>query len=507
MSSRILSAAVVGIDAEIVEVEADMGGGELGSFSIVGLPDAAVSESKERVRSAVKNSYLQFPKLKVTINLAPADLKKQGPSYDLPIAVSILIVSGKVTIRESIDSMIFVGELALNGTVRSVNGVLPIVIKAHKENIKKVFVPTQNANEAKLVEGVSVYGVRNLKELVDHLEGKKQIEKIRKTNISLLNQKTTLDMCDVKGQDYAKSAMEIAAAGAHNMNMIGPPGSGKTMLARTMPSILPNLTLEESLEVTKIYSVSGHLNGKIKLITSRPFRAPHHSASSVALVGGGTWPRPGEISLSHRGVLFLDEFAEFTRKVLENLRQPLEDGIIHISRAAGSLCFPAKFILISAMNPCPCGYSGDMEKRCVCTDSQIMNYHKKISGPIIDRIDMHVEVPRIDFEKLSALKEGEMSESIKKRVERARMIQCERFEKMSFNTNSEMSSGAVKQFCEVDNVSREILKNAVNNMYLSARAYYRILKLARTIADLENSEKILSSHISQALNFKMQKRS
>lgn len=505
MSSRTLSAAVIGIDAEIVEVEADMGGGELGSFSIVGLPDTAVSESKERVRSAIKNSQLQFPKLKVTINLAPADLKKHGPSYDLPIAISILIVSGRLTINEPIDSMLFVGELALNGEVRSVNGVLPIALKARENKIQKIFVPLGNTNEAKLVGGLRVFGVKSLKDLVDHFEGRKKILEIQETKIDLYNQKTIINMKDVRGQENAKRAMEIAAAGAHNMNMVGPPGSGKTMLARAMSSVLPNLTLDESLEITKIYSVSGQLSGRIKLVTSRPFRSPHHSASGVALVGGGTWPRPGEISLAHRGVLFLDEFAEFSRKVLENLRQPLEDGIIQISRASGSLCFPAKFILVSAMNPCPCGYSGDIEKRCICTDSQTLNYNKKISGPIIDRIDMHISVPRIDFEKLSSLVEGESSEDIKKRVESARMIQRKRFEGLTFNTNSEMSSAAVKKYCAVDNISREILKNAVNKMYLSARAYYRVLKLARTIADIENSEKILSNHVSQALNFRIHK--
>lgn len=503
MSSSILSAAVLGVDAEIVEIEADTGGGELGTFSIVGLPDAAVSESKERVRSAIKNSNLEFPKLKVTINMAPADLKKHGPSYDLPIAISILLVSGKLKIAEKTDSLLFVGELALNGNVRPINGILSIVLKAREKNIKKVFVPYENANEAKLVEGIRVFACKSLDELVKHFSFNKKIEEIKKSEICLENNKIALDMHDVHGQEHAKSALEIAAAGAHNLNMVGPPGSGKTMLARAMASILPDLSVEEALEVTKIYSVSGFLNGKVKLISSRPFRSPHHSASGVALVGGGTWPRPGEISLAHRGVLFLDEFAEFSRKVLENLRQPLEDGIIHISRASGSLSFPAKFILVSAMNPCPCGFRGDPQKACICTESQSINYSKKISGPILDRIDMHITVPRINFDKLSTLSKGESSAIIKKRVEASRLIQMKRFKDFPFKSNSEMTSVAVKKFCVLDNTSKTILKNAVNKQHLSARAYFRVLKLARTIADLENSNNIFSSHIAMALNFRL----
>ena len=502
MSSKILSAAVVGLDAEIVEVEADTGGGKLGLFTIVGLPDAAVSESRERVRSAIKNSGFNFPKIKATVNLAPADLKKQGPSYDLPIAVSILAMTIKISDQEQFKNCLFVGELALSGDLRPINGVLPIAIKAHKLGIKTLYVPAENAKEAKLISDIEVIPLKNLNELVLHLIGHKTIDKAENTIFDFINSKITHDMTHIQGQEHVKRAMEIAAAGAHNMLMSGPPGSGKTLIARTMPSILPNLTLNEALEITKIYSVAGLLNSNYSLITSRPFRSPHHSASGVALVGGGAWPRPGEISLAHRGVLFLDEFAEFPRQVMENLRQPLEDGTIHISRAAGNLSFPAKFILISAINPCPCGYYGDKEKACTCSPVQIINYKRKISGPILDRIDLHIEVPRIKFEKLIGTTKEENSSDIKIRVQKARDRQRERFVNTSFVTNSEMNSEAVKKFCQVDEVSKQLLKNAVNQMHLSARSYFRILKLARTIADLDNSESLKSSHVAEALQYR-----
>jgi magnesium chelatase family protein len=502
MSSKIFSAAVVGLDAEIVEVEADTGGGELGKITIVGLPDAAVSESKERVRSAIKNSGLTSPKRHVTVNLAPADLKKQGPSYDLPIAVSILMATNRISIIGNSQKMLFVGELALSGEVRAVNGVLPIAIKAEKAGFEKIFVPAGNLMEARLVKNIAVIPINNLRELINHLEGREPIEPAPFCDIDFDNAKIMYDMAHIKGQDHVKRAMEIAAAGAHNMLMVGPPGSGKTLIARTMPSILPNLTLEEALEITKIYSVAGLLSSEKGLVLSRPYRSPHHTASGVALVGGGAWPKPGEVSLAHRGVLFLDEFAEFPRQVLENLRQPLEDGVIHVSRAAGSLSFPAKFILVSAMNPCPCGYAGDQEKNCVCSQSQIINYKKKISGPIIDRIDLHVEVPRVNFDKLNSETMSEESPAIKKRIEAARRVQKERFQNEPFITNSEMSSEATKRYCQIDEPSRKLLANAVDQMHLSARAFFRTLKLARTIADLETLESILTAHIAEALQYR-----
>ena len=503
MSSKILSAAVIGLDAEIIEVEADTGGGDLGLIAIVGLPDIAVSESRERVRSAIKNSQLFLPRVKVTINLAPADLKKHGPSYDLPIAVSLMLAANSFRLADNnINEMLFVGELALNGDVRPVNGILPIAIKASKSGMKTIFVPEKNANEAKLVKNIKVISVNNLKQLVMHLSEQKLIEPIAYKKFDFSNTEILSDMSHIRGQEHVKRAMEISAAGAHNMLMNGPPGSGKTLIARTMPSILPNLTLEEALELTKIYSVSGQLESNKSLLTSRPFRSPHHTASSAALVGGGTWPKPGEISLAHRGVLFLDEFGEFPRQVLENLRQPLEDGIIHISRAAGNLKFPAKFILVAAMNPCPCGFLNDNEKNCTCSPSQIINYKKKISGPILDRIDLHIEVPRINFDKLSSNTKGESSKTIKERVQQARATQQKRFKNTPFITNSEMSSEAVKQFCEVDETSIDLLRNAVDQMHLSARAYFRILKLARTIADLTQEKKILTAHIAEALQYR-----
>jgi magnesium chelatase family protein len=504
MPGKIITLAVLGLDCQLVEVEADTTA-QNSAFIIVGLGDAAVQEAKERVRLAIKNSEAYFPRPKLIVNLAPADLKKAGPSFDLAIAVSILVSNRQIKISQEDSRAIFVGELSLNGDLRPINGIIAMMLFAKSHGFKKIYLPTDNAFEAGLIPGVDIFPVSNLKKLIEHLNGREAIsrfvaQKIIKPKISDYH----FDLSFVKGQEQAKRALEIAAAGGHNLIMSGSPGSGKTLLARTLPSILPPLTLNESLEVTKIYSISGLLKKDQPLIWQRPFRSPHHSASLPSLVGGGSIPKPGEITLAHRGVLFLDEFSEFPRSLLDSLRQPLEDRIITIARVQSCLVFPANFILVAAMNPCPCGYYGDPDKECCCTSRQIYNYRRKISGPLLDRIDLALDVPRVKYEKLATDSLGEKSALVRKRVVKARLIQLKRFKKGKSDslTNSEMSLEEIKKYCQLNSESQKLLKDAMINLKLTARAYHRLLKMARTIADLETVENIETKHLAEALQYR-----
>ncbi|MCC6169913.1 MAG: YifB family Mg chelatase-like AAA ATPase [Caldilineaceae bacterium] len=504
MLAKVRSCAVLGLDAEEIEVEVDIAGG-LERVTLVGLPDTAVRESSERVRAAIGNSGLFFPNHRLTINLAPADLRKEGPAYDLPIAVAILAATRQI--QDALDDAWVLGELGLDGSVRHVNGVLPMANAAAQRSVRRLFVPAVDAPEAALVEGVAVYPVASLGDLAAHLNGALRLEPQPAPAVGEFEAEPAfpVDFQDVKGQEIAKRALEVACAGGHNVIMQGSPGAGKTLLARALPSILPKLSLAEALDVTRIYSVADALPPDAPLIRTRPFRSPHHTISHAGLVGGGAWPRPGEISLAHRGVLFLDELAEFGTRNLETLRQPLEDRVVTIARAQGSLTFPANFILIGATNPCPCGYYGDSEKQCSCTTAMVSKYQKRISGPILDRIDIHLDVQRVPIAKLASLDSGEPSRAIRARVQAARARQAARFAslgKPSLLVNGDMGPAEVQSFCRLDEQGRALMRAAAAQMGLSARGYHRVLKISRTIADLAGEECVQVTHLAEALQYR-----
>jgi len=502
MLANVTSCALVGLEGAIVEVEVDISPG-LPSLTIVGLPDAAVQEARERVRAAIRNSGFNFPLKRIVVNLAPADLKKAGPSYDLPIAIGILLSSEQL--QAEVANTLFLGELSLDGSLRHTNGILPMVALAHQNGISNIIVPAIDAGEASLVDGAVIMPFSSLAQLVGYLRGEiaaPEYKPDKTETAAAADYPPVVDFAHIKGQEHVKRALEVAAAGGHNVIMCGPPGSGKTLLARSLPGILPPMTNKETLEVTKIYSASGLLPKDTPLIRNRPFRSPHYTISNAGLVGGGQWPKPGEISLSHRGVLFLDELTEFGHSLLEILRQPLEDKLVTISRAKGSLTFPANFMLVGAMNPCPCGYYSDPFRQCTCHPGLVSRYQRRISGPFLDRVDIFIEVPHIEYEKLSDDRLGEESKKVQSRVSAARMLQQERFDGSGLVSNNEMTPVEVREFCQAEGDAQSLLKAAMKQLYLSARAFHRILKLARSIADLENSDIIKANHIAEAIQYR-----